>query len=327
MSSIDPFGPSFQLTCTICLDSTNDSSNSFKGFAILPCNFGKERAKLIDNLMKSIAEAFSEGRQLSWLNEWMQIDPVKLKNSSYFSHIDKQLLTPDGDNNSKKLLTKEGYFNLGGLHGACQKCMQQWRNRDSSCHECRATVRSQSASQYLNQKIQSKPVAINRPISAGPQNSEFFNTDVNGFFDDVTLLFESLARSVIGGNGKERSEHLQTGMQKIDRVVSVAINGLIHNMIFHGVLKVTLLSFKRFGFRGLDPWMRLVDSSIDWNLSWAQHVLIWKAFVSAFNYSFSEYSVNLSYTALSHLVPRLDVLSFLWLLFKMVFPLQFGWSV
>jgi len=325
MSTLDPFGPNFYLKCNVCFNSTTDTPPScLNEFLVYPCNLGKERLELINKIIKEIGNAWKEGRQLPWLDDWMRIDAEKLKQTSLVSFHEQVLLDSEQDE-SQQLLTEEGYFNLSGIHGGCKSCVENWTHQHHDCQECRAPVYQKFSSEYLDKKIQINSVGVegpSRPIAAQPLNHQ-----MKDFLDDLKGLFSSFGRSIIGGGSKNRSEHLQIGMHRLDRVVSIAINGLIHNVLFHGAVKTTLVAFQKIGFQGLGSWIRLSDSAIEWNLSWTQHVLIWKAFVSAFDYSFRQFSVNLSYTALSHHVTRLDLLALLWVAFKVIYRTDFGWSI
>ena len=319
MSTVDPFGPNgVNFNCSICLDSVS------KKFAALDCNFGKERLALIDKILDEQGHAWKEGRQLPWIDDWMRIDPKKLEKAYFITAEYLPLLDPQQDE-SKKLLTNEGYFNLAGLHGGCKECYDSVITRKCECPICRAQHVQVYTSKYFDRKVETNTIGLPRPaISASVQP---LNTEVKNFLGDIRRMFGCFGRSVIGGGDISRSEHLQIGTHYLVQIVSMAIDGLIHNILFHGAVKVALISFERFGFRGLGHWKQLADAATQWNMSWAQHIIIWKAFASTFNYSFRQFSVNLSYTGLSHHVARLDLLTVLWLGFKVLYNTDFGWKI
>ncbi|WP_420420922.1 hypothetical protein [Simkania sp.] len=320
MSTVDPFGPNgVNLTCPICLEE-----HLSKKFTALDCNFGKERLALIDKILDEQGHAWKEGRQLLWIDDWMRIDPKELRKTSFMTEKYLPLLDPTQDE-SKRLLTNEGYFNLSGLHGGCKECYDRVIQTDCKCPTCRAEHVQGCSSKYLDRKLQTSTVGLARPAISAPMQP--LNAEVRDFFGDIRRMLGCFGRSVIGGGDVSRSEHLQIGTHYLVRYVSMAIDGLIHNILFHGAVKVALLAFERFGFRGLGPWKQLADAAIEWNMSWAQHIIIWKAFASTFNYSFRQFSVNMSYTGLSHHVARVDLLAVLWLGFKTFYNTDFGWKI
>lgn len=325
MSSVDPFGPSFSLECNICLNSTKAAGDKFQTWVILPCNLGKERSEAIDRILDELGQAWKDGKQLAFVNDWMQIDWDKLSETSLISPAETILFGPRASE-SHRLLTQDGYFSLDGLHGGCEGCIREWRQQKAECQTCKNDINAQFVSKYLNQKAEKGHLDIQRPSSLNPSTVRPMTAQVGSFFDDVKGMFTGFGRSVIGGAGKDRGDHLQAGMHRLDRIVSIAINGLIHNVLFHSAVKVALISFQSFGFKGLNHWLRFADDHLEWNLSWTKHVLIWKAFVSAFDYKFSSFSVNTTYAALTHHVNRLDLLGALWLSFKVMFRADFSWT-
>lgn len=318
MSTVDPFGPNgVNFNCSICLDRVS------KEYTALNCDFGKERLALFDKILDELGHAWKEGRKLPWIDDWMRIDSEKLKKAFFITDEYLPLLDPDQDA-GKKLLTNEGYLNLTGLHGGCKECYKKSLETKCECPICRAEPVQQFASKYLNKKIQMNTIGLARPAIQAP--AQPLNVQVRDFMGDLRRMFACFGRSVIGGGDISRSEHLQIGTHYLVNLVSRMIDGLIHNILFHGTVKLSLLAFERFGFRGLGQWKQLADAAIEWNMSWAQHIIVWKAFASAFDYSFRQFSVNLSYTGLSHHVGRVDLLAVLWLGFKTFYGTDFSWN-
>lgn len=333
MPTLDPFGPVLKINeCGICCkevfkdEPLEERSGCLQDWSISSCNFGVERAKLFDQIIDALNEKWKQRHQPSWINDKMQIDWVRLTESGLLTEEQKTRLGPEATPD-KQLLDTEGYFNLDGIHGACQKCSDAWVALHKKCHICNDTDVNAVASKYLNQRIEKGDLELSPPQGLRPEPPKVMTTEVGSFLGEVKGMFIGLGRSVIGGAGKTRGEHLQSAMHHLDHLASVVINGLVHSVLFHGAVKVALLAFQRLSFKGLDNWIRLADNALEWNLGWARHVLIWKAFISAFDYTFRGDCVNLTYTAISHHIARMELLAVLWLAFKVAFRADFGWSM